>query len=195
MGGGGEGSWWCPGKALAQRWWESASARMRVWASVLCRWQEASWSCAPCTQRAEGAQDSWEGQGGVDRGQAPTACPQACRSELSPFHSRLPMPRPQSAPGTTMTGPLKRKFDQLDEDSSSLCSSSSSLSSPGRRSCSCSPSSSVSLAWDSDEEGPWDHLPLPARDFCGFRSFTRESPSPGSHHTPSSFLKMKLGGP
>ncbi|XP_035560749.1 cysteine/serine-rich nuclear protein 1 isoform X2 [Canis lupus baileyi] len=84
----------------------------------------------------------------------------------------LPMPRPQSTPGITMTGPLKRKFDQLDEDSSSLCSSSSSLSSPGRRSCSCSPSSSVSLAWDSDEEGPWDHLPLPARDFCDFRSFT-----------------------
>uniref|UniRef100_A0A8I3QAZ1 Cysteine and serine rich nuclear protein 1 n=2 Tax=Canis lupus familiaris TaxID=9615 RepID=A0A8I3QAZ1_CANLF len=82
------------------------------------------------------------------------------------------MPRPQSTPGITMTGPLKRKFDQLDEDSSSLCSSSSSLSSPGRRSCSCSPSSSVSLAWDSDEEGPWDHLPLPARDFCDFRSFT-----------------------
>ncbi|XP_064445966.1 cysteine/serine-rich nuclear protein 1 isoform X5 [Mirounga angustirostris] len=71
-----------------------------------------------------------------------------------------------------MTGPLKRKFDQLDEDSSSLCSSSSSLSSSGRPSRSCSPSSSVSLAWDSDEEGPWDQLPLPDRDFCGPRSFT-----------------------
>ncbi|XP_045654161.1 cysteine/serine-rich nuclear protein 1 isoform X1 [Ursus americanus] len=71
-----------------------------------------------------------------------------------------------------MTGPLKRKFDQLDEDSSSLCSSSSSLSSSGRRSRSCSPSSSVSPAWDSDEEGPWDQLPLPDRDFCGRRSFT-----------------------
>lgn len=94
-----------------------------------------------------------------------------------------------------MTGPLKRKFDQLDEDSSSLCSSSSSLSSSGRRSRSCSPSSSVSPAWDSDEEGPWDQLPLPDRDFCGRRSFTRESPSPRNHHTPSSFLKMKLGGP
>uniref|UniRef100_A0A8C9JEJ0 Cysteine and serine rich nuclear protein 1 n=1 Tax=Panthera tigris altaica TaxID=74533 RepID=A0A8C9JEJ0_PANTA len=70
-----------------------------------------------------------------------------------------------------MTGPLKRKFDQLDEDSSSLCSFSSSLSS-GRRSGSCSPSSSVSLAWDSDEESPWDQIPLPDRDFCGPRSFT-----------------------
>ena len=107
------------------------------------------------------------------------------------------MPKAQSTPSATMTGPLKRKFDQLDEDSSSLCSSSSSLSS-GRRSGSCSPSSSVSLAWDSDEEGPWDQIPLPDRDFCGPRSFTRESPPappPGNHHTPSSFLKTKLGGP
>ncbi|XP_064445930.1 cysteine/serine-rich nuclear protein 1 isoform X2 [Mirounga angustirostris] len=78
-----------------------------------------------------------------------------------------------------MTGPLKRKFDQLDEDSSSLCSSSSSLSSSGRPSRSCSPSSSVSLAWDSDEEGPWDQLPLPDRDFCGPRSFTRQSGTRG----------------
>uniref|UniRef100_A0A673TQC3 Cysteine and serine rich nuclear protein 1 n=1 Tax=Suricata suricatta TaxID=37032 RepID=A0A673TQC3_SURSU len=74
-----------------------------------------------------------------------------------------------------MTGPLKRKFDQLDEDSSSLCSSSSSLSSSGRRSRSCSPSSSVSLAWDSDEEGPWDQIPLPDRDCCGPQSFTPPS--------------------
>ncbi|XP_039093112.1 cysteine/serine-rich nuclear protein 1 isoform X2 [Hyaena hyaena] len=74
-----------------------------------------------------------------------------------------------------MTGPLKRKFDQLDEDSSSLCSSSSSLSSSGRHSRPCSPSSSVSLAWDSDEEGPWDQIPPPGRDFCGPRSFTPAS--------------------
>uniref|UniRef100_M3XTQ2 Cysteine and serine rich nuclear protein 1 n=5 Tax=Mustela TaxID=9665 RepID=M3XTQ2_MUSPF len=78
---------------------------------------------------------------------------------------------PQSTPCPTMTGPLKRKFDQLDEDDSSLCSSSSSLSSSGRCSRSCSPSSSVSPAWDSDEEGPWDQSPLPDRDFCGPRSF------------------------
>ncbi|XP_030185260.1 cysteine/serine-rich nuclear protein 1 isoform X2 [Lynx canadensis] len=84
---------------------------------------------------------------------------------------RPSVPKAQSTPGATMTGPLKRKFDQLDEDSSSLCSSSSSLSS-GRRSGSRSPSSSVSLAWDSDEEGPWDQTALPDRDFCGPRSFT-----------------------
>lgn len=78
---------------------------------------------------------------------------------------------------TTMTGLLKRKFDQLDEDDSSLCSSSS-LSSSGRHSVSCSPSSSVSPAWDSEEEGPWHQMPLPDRDFCGPRSFTRESPLP-----------------
>ncbi|XP_047626349.1 cysteine/serine-rich nuclear protein 1 [Phacochoerus africanus] len=70
-----------------------------------------------------------------------------------------------------MTGLLKRKFDQLDEDSSSLCSSSS-LSSSGRCSPACSPSSSVSPAWDSDEESPWDQMPLPDRDFCCPRSFT-----------------------
>ncbi|XP_029099235.1 cysteine/serine-rich nuclear protein 1 [Monodon monoceros] len=71
-----------------------------------------------------------------------------------------------------MTGLLKRKFDQLDEDSSSLCSSSSSLSSSGRHSPSCSPSSSASPSWDSDEEVPWDQMPLPDRNFCGPRSFT-----------------------
>ncbi|XP_053456415.1 cysteine/serine-rich nuclear protein 1 [Nycticebus coucang] len=64
-----------------------------------------------------------------------------------------------------MTGLLKRKFDQLDEDDSSFCSSSSSC-----HSRSCSPSSSVSPAWDSDEEGLWDQTPLP-RDFSGPRSF------------------------
>ncbi|XP_012311052.2 cysteine/serine-rich nuclear protein 1 isoform X1 [Aotus nancymaae] len=73
-------------------------------------------------------------------------------------------PRPQSTPCTTMTGLLKRKFDQLDEDNSSVSSSSSSS---GCQSRSCSPSSSVSRAWDSEEEGPWDHMPLPDRDFCG----------------------------
>lgn len=83
---------------------------------------------------------------------------------------RQAVPGPQSTLAT-MTGLLKRKFDQLDEDSSSLCSSSS-LSSSGQRSPSCSPSSSGSPAWDSDEESPWDQLPLPDRDFCGPRSFT-----------------------
>lgn len=98
------------------------------------------------------------------------------------------MPEAQSTPSATMTGPLKRKFDQLDEDSSSLCSFSSSLSS-GRRSGSCSPSSSVSLAWDSDEESPWDQIPLPDRDFCGPRSFTRESPpAPPSREPPHPFI-------
>lgn len=70
-----------------------------------------------------------------------------------------------------MTGLRKRKFDQLEEDDSSLCSSSS-LSSSGHRSLSCSPSSSVSTAWDSEEENPWDQKPLPDRDICGPRSFT-----------------------
>ncbi|KAK2497903.1 hypothetical protein MC885_006120 [Smutsia gigantea] len=64
-----------------------------------------------------------------------------------------------------MAGLRKRKLDQLDEDSSSLCSSSS-LSS-GHHSRSCSPSSSVCLAWDSDEEGPWNRTPLADRDACG----------------------------
>ncbi|KAL0593488.1 Cysteine/serine-rich nuclear protein 1 [Plecturocebus cupreus] len=78
-------------------------------------------------------------------------------------------PRPQSTPCTTMTGLLKRKFDQLVEDNSSVSSSSSSS---GCQSRSCSPSSSVSRAWDSEEEGPWDHMPLPDHDFCGPRSCT-----------------------
>ncbi|XP_076985879.1 cysteine/serine-rich nuclear protein 1 [Tamandua tetradactyla] len=65
-----------------------------------------------------------------------------------------------------MTGLLKRKFDQLDEDSSSFSSSS------GCHSRSCSPSSSASPAWDSDEEHPWDQTPLPASDFFGPRDFT-----------------------
>ncbi|XP_005386619.2 PREDICTED: cysteine/serine-rich nuclear protein 1 [Chinchilla lanigera] len=64
-----------------------------------------------------------------------------------------------------MTGPLKRKFDQLEEDSSSF-SSSTSLSH------SCSPNSSVSPAWDSDEGSPWGQTPLPDQDFCSPRSFT-----------------------
>ncbi|EHB16845.1 Cysteine/serine-rich nuclear protein 1 [Heterocephalus glaber] len=68
-----------------------------------------------------------------------------------------------------MTGPLKRKFDQLEEDSSSFSSSNSSgcLS----RS-SCSSSSSISPAWDSDEGSPWSQTPLPDQNFCGPQSFT-----------------------
>lgn len=105
------------------------------------------------------------------------------------------MPSLQSTPVPTMTGLLKRKFDQLEEDDSSLCSSSSSLSSSGHHSGSCSPSSSVSPAWDLEEEGPWDQMPQPDRNVCGPQSFTRESPVPWEpHHTFSSFLKMKLGG-
>uniref|UniRef100_A0A8C9UTS4 Cysteine/serine-rich nuclear protein N-terminal domain-containing protein n=1 Tax=Spermophilus dauricus TaxID=99837 RepID=A0A8C9UTS4_SPEDA len=66
-----------------------------------------------------------------------------------------------------MTGLLKkRKFDQLEEDSSSFCSSTSS----DCISRSCSPSSSVS-----DEESPWGQMPLPERDFCGSQSFTPQS--------------------
>ncbi|XP_062970021.1 cysteine/serine-rich nuclear protein 1 [Cynocephalus volans] len=68
-----------------------------------------------------------------------------------------------------MTGLLKRKFDQLDEDDFSFCSSSSC------HSRSCSRSSSVSPAWDSEEEGPWDQMPLPDRDVCGPQSFTPPS--------------------
>ncbi|XP_007943920.1 cysteine/serine-rich nuclear protein 1 [Orycteropus afer afer] len=64
-----------------------------------------------------------------------------------------------------MTGLLKRKFDQLDEDSSSSSSS-------GCHSRSCSPSSSASPAWDSDEECPWDQIPLPHRDFRDSQNFT-----------------------
>lgn len=65
-----------------------------------------------------------------------------------------------------MTGLLKRKFDQLEEDSSSFCSSTSS----GCLSGSCSPSSSVS-----DEESPWGQMPLPEQDFCGPQSYTPRS--------------------
>lgn len=119
--------------------------------------------------------------------------PPACHLELSHFHSRLSVPRPQSTSGTTMTGLLKRKFDQLDEDNS-LVSSSSSSSSSGCQSRSCSPSSSssVSRAWDSEEEGPWDQMPLPDRDFCGPRSFTRESSLPREFHHLPSFLKDEM---
>lgn len=104
------------------------------------------------------------------------------------------MPELQSTPGPTMTGLLKRKFDQLEEDDSSLCSSSSSWSSSGRHSGSCSPSSSVSPAWDLEEEGPWGQTPLPDQNVGGPQSFTRKSPPtpPEAHHGP--FLKMKLGG-
>lgn len=70
-----------------------------------------------------------------------------------------------------MAGLLKRKFDQLEEDDSSLCSSSS-LSSSGHHSGSCSPSSSVSPAWDLEEEGPWDQMSPPDRNVCGPQSFT-----------------------
>ncbi|XP_073916293.1 cysteine/serine-rich nuclear protein 1 isoform X2 [Castor canadensis] len=85
---------------------------------------------------------------------------------------RLSVPSPESTPWTTMTGLLKRKFDQLEEEDSSFCSSSSSSSSSGRLSGSCSPSSSVSPAWDSDEEEHWNQVPLPDQDFCGPRTFT-----------------------
>ncbi|XP_070247675.1 LOW QUALITY PROTEIN: cysteine/serine-rich nuclear protein 1 [Myotis yumanensis] len=70
-----------------------------------------------------------------------------------------------------MAGLLKRKFDQLEEDDSSLCSSSS-LSSSGHHSGSCSPSSSVSPAWDLEEESPWDQMSPPDRNVCGPQSFT-----------------------
>ncbi|XP_016051700.1 PREDICTED: cysteine/serine-rich nuclear protein 1 [Miniopterus natalensis] len=73
-----------------------------------------------------------------------------------------------------MTGLLKRKLDQLEDDDSSLCSSSSSLSS-GHHSGPCSPSSSLSPAWDLEEEGPWDQMPLPDRNVSGPRSFTPPS--------------------
>ncbi|KAM6161733.1 cysteine/serine-rich nuclear protein 1 [Erethizon dorsatum] len=66
-----------------------------------------------------------------------------------------------------MTGPLKRKFDQLEEDSSSFSSTSS-----GCLSRSCSPSSSIFPAWDSDEGSPWGQTALPDRDFCGPQSLT-----------------------
>lgn len=67
-----------------------------------------------------------------------------------------------------MTGPLKRKFDQLEEDSSSFSCSHSS----GCLSRSCSSSSSISPAWDSDEGSPWSQTSLPDQDFCGPQSFT-----------------------
>ncbi|XP_036287800.1 cysteine/serine-rich nuclear protein 1 [Pipistrellus kuhlii] len=70
-----------------------------------------------------------------------------------------------------MAGSLKRKFDQLEEDDSSLCSSSS-LSSSGRCSGPCSPSSP---AWDLEEEGPWDRMSLPDRTVSGPQSFTPSS--------------------
>lgn len=66
-----------------------------------------------------------------------------------------------------MSGQLKRKFDQLEEEDSS----SSTLSS-GSRSLSSSPASS---AWNSDEEGPRGQAPQPAQDSCGLRSFTPRS--------------------
>lgn len=69
-----------------------------------------------------------------------------------------------------MTALLKRKFEHLEEDDSSFCSSSSLPLS--HQPLSCSPRSSASPAWDSEEEGPWDQVPLPDRDFCGRRSFT-----------------------
>ncbi|XP_006869190.1 PREDICTED: cysteine/serine-rich nuclear protein 1 [Chrysochloris asiatica] len=65
-----------------------------------------------------------------------------------------------------MTGLRKRKFDQVDEDSSSSSSSS------GCHSRSCSPSSSASLAWDSDEEGSWDQMARPSHDICDSQNFT-----------------------
>ncbi|KAM5281692.1 cysteine/serine-rich nuclear protein 1 [Ctenodactylus gundi] len=65
-----------------------------------------------------------------------------------------------------MTGLLKRKFDQLEEDDSSSLSSTS-----GCLSRSCSPSSPASPAWDSEEEGPWGPAVLPDQDDCGPRSF------------------------
>ncbi|XP_008834486.1 cysteine/serine-rich nuclear protein 1 [Nannospalax galili] len=70
-----------------------------------------------------------------------------------------------------MTGLLKRKFDQLEEDFSFSSSSSSSRS----FSFSSSPSSSVSPAWNSDEEEPYGQAPLPDQDLCGLQSFTPPS--------------------
>ncbi|GAB1294818.1 Cysteine/serine-rich nuclear protein 1 [Apodemus speciosus] len=69
-----------------------------------------------------------------------------------------------------MTGQLKRKFDQLEEDDSS----SSSLSS-GSLSLSSSRASSASSAWNSDEEGPGGQAPQPDQDSCGLQSFTPPS--------------------
>lgn len=88
-----------------------------------------------------------------------------------------------------MTGLLKRKFDQLEEDGSS---SSSSVS--GRLSLSSFPISSASPAGNSDEEGPGGQAPQPHQDSCGLQSFTREylilgAPCP----PPSSFPKTEVG--
>ncbi|KAM6169895.1 cysteine/serine-rich nuclear protein 1 [Rhynchocyon petersi] len=69
---------------------------------------------------------------------------------------------PQTLEHTCAT--MKRKFDQLDEDSSSGC--------PSR---SCSPSSSASPAWNSDEESPWAETLLPNPEFCGSGNFTSSS--------------------
>ncbi|KAG8521584.1 Cysteine/serine-rich nuclear protein 1, partial [Galemys pyrenaicus] len=82
---------------------------------------------------------------------------------------------PSVPPPTTMTGLLKRKFDLLDDDSSSVCSSSSSSLSSDHHSRSCSPSSSVSPAWEFDEEGPWDQTSLPYRKCCGPQTYTPPS--------------------
>lgn len=71
-----------------------------------------------------------------------------------------------------MTGLLKRKFDQLEEDDSSS-SSSSSFSS--RLSLSSFPASSASPAWNSDEEGPGGQAPQSDQDSCGLQSFTPPS--------------------
>ncbi|XP_031200765.1 cysteine/serine-rich nuclear protein 1 [Mastomys coucha] len=68
-----------------------------------------------------------------------------------------------------MSGPLKRKFDQLEEDDSS----SSSLSS-GSLSINSSPASSASPAWNSDEEGPGGQAPH-GQNACGLQSFTPPS--------------------
>ncbi|XP_004708623.1 cysteine/serine-rich nuclear protein 1 [Echinops telfairi] len=62
---------------------------------------------------------------------------------------------------------LKRKFDQLEEDSSSSSSSS------GCHSGSCSPSPSASQAWDWESDGPWYRRPF--RDPCGVPNFTPPS--------------------
>lgn len=89
-----------------------------------------------------------------------------------------------------MTGPLKRKFDQLEEDSS--------FSSPASSGCpshSCSLSFSVSPAWDSAERSPWSPTPPPARAIYGPQSFTREC-SPWDLHHPLSFcLKTEVRRP
>lgn len=145
---------------------------------------------------AEARKSPWEGLGHLRGwiGEAGThLLPSGLPPRAFPFPFQAVCVDPRAAL-TTMTGLLKRKFDQLDEDSSSLCSSSS-LSSSGRCSPACSPSSSVSPAWDSDEESPWDQMPLPDRDFCCPRSFTRESLCLGTPITlpPLFFLKRKWG--